>query len=445
VLARIESVVRREIDDRDLPRWVATPIVLAMTTVTTESLAGLDLADLSLWRDRPPHELFRRLRREAPVHWSPLNSFPSEAGFWSLTRHRDIAEANRDWETWSSHRGGFFMVDDIGIPLELMRMQFIAMDPPEHDRMKALFQRGMTPKRVEDHADAIRAATTHAIDAIIERGEGDLMGDISSPVTARVIGSLLGTPPEDDGRLVDWANRGLGFEGDTDLRQQWGDGLSAVEEAAVYIAPLIAERRSNPTPDLLSALAHSDVDGDKLNDLELSIIFGLLMSGGIDTTKATFGSGMVALAEDSAQRQLLIEDPSLIPNAVEECLRCFPAVTHVRRTAQRDVELHGQTIREGEKLLLWYVSGNRDEEVYDDPERFDVMRPKVAHQAFGAGGRHFCLGAGLARLELRIMFEETLRRLPDFSLVGEPRRVESAWMNQHKSVPIRFTSGSRAT
>jgi len=418
-------------------------MVLAMTATAEYSLAQIDLADLALWRDGPPHELFVRLRREAPLHWSPLNSFPDEAGFWSLTRHHDIVEASRDWETWSSHRGGFFMVDDIGIPLGLMRMQFIAMDPPEHDRMKALFQRAMTPKRVEDHAYAIKAATTRAIDAIVEQGEGDLMTDISSPVTARVIGSLLGTPAEDDARLVDWANRGLGFEGDTDLRREWGDGLTAVEEAAVYIAPLIAWRRVNPTWDLLSALAQADVDGDRLNDLELSIIFGLLMSGGIDTTKATYGSSMVALAEDPTQRQLLIDDPSLIPNAVEECLRCFPAVTHVRRTAQRDVELYGQTIREGEKILLWYVSGNRDEQAYDDPDRFDVTRPKVGHQAFGAGGRHFCLGAGLARLELRIMFEETLRRLSDLELAGEPRRVASAWMNQHKSIPVRFTPGKR--
>jgi cytochrome P450 len=201
----------------------------------------------------------------------------------------------------------------------------------------------------------------------------------------------------------------------------------------------IAERREEPRDDLITVLTYAEVDGERLTDFEIFMGLGLLGAAGNDSTRSTFTSGMLELMRNPEQRRLLLDDPSLIPSAVEECLRCFPAFAHFRRTATRDVEMHGETIREGDKVLLWYVSSNRDETVYEDPDRFDVTR-NPDHQAFGAGGRHFCLGAALARLELRLLFEETLRRFGDMELAGEPRRARSVFLNQLKSLPVRFTA-----
>ena len=193
-----------------------------------------------------------------------------------------------------------------------------------------------------------------------------------------------------------------------------------------------------PTDDLTSVLVHAEVEGQKLEEHEIVMGFFLLVAAGNDSTKATYCSGMRALMEDRSQLQLLLDDPSLIPGAVEESLRMFPAFAHFRRTATCDTELHGQPIREGEKVVMWYVSSNRDETRYEDPNRFDVTR-NPEHQAFGAGGRHFCLGTALARLELRIMFEETLRRFPSIELAGRPTTVESPFINQLKTLPVRLS------
>ena len=200
---------------------------------------------------------------------------------------------------------------------------------------------------------------------------------------------------------------------------------------------LIAERRERPTDDLTSVLVHAEVDGERLEEHEIVMGFFLLMAAGNDSTKATYCSGMRALMENPAERQKLLDDPSLVPSAVEESLRMFPAFAHFRRTATRDTELHGQTIREGEKVVMWYVSSNRDETRYEDPDRFDVTRT-TEHQAFGAGGRHFCLGTALARLELRILMAETLARFPQMELAGEPSHVESPFVNQLKTLPVRL-------
>src|SRR5262249_53617157 len=200
---------------------------------------------------------------------------------------------------------------------------------------------------------------------------------------------------------------------------------------------LIAERRENPTDDLMSILVHAEVEGQKLEEGEIVMGFFLLMAAGNDSTKATYSSGMRALMEDPAQKQLLLDDPALVPDAVEEALRMFPAFAHFRRTATKDTELHGQPIKKGEKVVMWYVSSNRDETRYEEPDRFDLRR-KAEHQAFGAGGRHFCLGTALARMELRIMIEETLARHPNMTIDGPCVYVESPFINQLKTLPVRF-------
>jgi cytochrome P450 len=406
----------------------AEPIPLEETLVT----------DRELWLDGPPHELFKRLRSECPIHWTErISEYPDEDGFWSVTRADDVHAVSRDWETYSSETGVTALTNAI-MPVELIRAMFIGMDPPKHDRLKALFQRGFTPKRIAEHEDAIRAIVVGVLDRLAGREACDLVTDVAQPVVSRVIGSFMGIPPEDDEIWARLMNTTLGA-GDPDLNPE---GVASVMQRDVpeifeRCGRLIAERRERPTDDLTSVLVHAEVDGERLEEHEIVMGFFLLVAAGNDSTKATYCSGMRALMEHPEERRRLLEDPSLIPSAVEESLRMFPAFAHFRRTATSDTELAGRPIREGEKVVMWYVSSNRDESRYEDPDRFDVAR-NPEHQAFGAGGRHFCLGAALARLELRIMFEETLARYPDMELAGAPAYTESPFVNQLKTLPVRL-------
>jgi cytochrome P450 len=395
------------------------------------------------WLDGPPHEMFKRLRSECPVHWTArIGEYPDEAGYWSVTKADDVHAVSHDWETFSSELGGITALTHSIMPLELQQAMFIAMDPPKHDRLKALFQRGFTPKRIAEHEDAIRAITVGVLNRLDGRETCDLVTEVAQPVVSRVIGSFMGIPPEDDEIWARLMNATLGA-GDPDLNPE---GVEAVMEKDVpeifeRCRRLIAERRERPTEDLTSVLVHAEVDGERLEEHEIVMGFFLLVAAGNDSTKATYSSGMRALMEHPDQRQLLLDDPSLIPGAVEESLRMFPAFAHFRRTATRDTELGGQQIRAGDKVVMWYVSSNRDESRYEDPERFDVTR-NPEHQAFGAGGRHFCLGTALARLELRVLLEETLARFPAIEMDGTPQYVESPFVNQLKTLPVRL-AGSR--
>jgi cytochrome P450 len=409
-----------------------------MTTDAAPDLSAVDLGDHILWADDPPYALFAQLREFAPVHFSPNRRYPAEGGFWSLTRAADVRAATRDFETFSSERRGIFLVDDVGAPLDVQRLQMISMDPPRHDRLKQLVGRAFTPRRIAEHEDHVRAIVRRAVDRLAGRDRCDLVRDLGRPVPARVIGSLLGTPEDDDGRLLHWTNVATAFE-DPDVRAQWGDSMAELQDVLAYIDAVRRERVEHPGDDLLSALIAAEVDGDRLSELEIATFFVLLLAAGNDSTRATFDATMLALMRDGEQRRLLLDDPALIPHAVEEGLRCFPAFAFMGRAATRDVELHDQTIREGDRVLLWYVASNRDPELFDEPERFDVTRDGLdAHQAFGAGGRHFCLGAALARMELRIWIEETLDRFPAMTLDGPPRRMRSLFLNQHLSIPVRL-------
>jgi cholest-4-en-3-one 26-monooxygenase len=392
-----------------------------------------------IWQDGPPHELFKRMRGECPVHWTPrITEYPDEAGFWSVTKADDVHAVSRDWETYSSELGGVTALTNAVMPLELIQAMFIGMDPPKHDRLKALFQRGFTPKRIADHEDEVRSIVVGVMERISDRETVDLVFDVAQPVVARVIGSFMGIPPEDDETWARIMNTMMAA-GDPDLNPE---GVQSVMEKEVpelfaRCGRLIAERRERPTDDLTSVLVHAEVDGQRLEEHEIVMGFFLLMAAGNDSTKATYCSGMHALLSDPAERQKVLDDPSLIPSVVEESLRMFPAFAHFRRTATRETSLGGQTIREGEKVVMWYVSSNRDESRYSDPDRFDATR-NPEHQAFGAGGRHFCLGTALARLELTTLFEETLARFPSMELAGEPAFVESPFVNQLKTLPVRL-------
>ncbi len=402
-------------------------------------LENVLLTPRELWQDGPPHELFGRLRRECPVHWNErFIEFPQEAGFWSVTTAEDIHAVSRDWRTYSSERGGVVAASGV-FPLELARAMFIGMDPPKHDRVKALFQAGFTPRRIAAHEEAIRAIVRDVLQRIEGKETCDLVTEVAQPVVARVIGSFMGIPREDDEVWANLMNSTLGA-GDRDLNPDGVEGAVEKDIPEIFerCRRLISERRENPTDDLTSVLVHAEVDGQKLEEHEIVMGFFLLVAAGNDSTKATYCSGMRALIENPDQRDLLLEDPTLIPGAVEESLRMFPAFAHFRRTATCDTELHGKQIREGEKVVMWYVSSNRDETRYEDPDRFDVTR-NPEHQAFGAGGRHFCLGTALARLELKVLFEETLARYPAIQFAGTPAFVESMFLNQLKTLPVRLT------
>ncbi len=405
---------------------------------TEVPLEDLCVSNQEYWGDGPPQEMFERLRSQCPVHWSPgIAEYPEEKGFWSVTKADDVHEVSRDWRTYSSAYGITALTDAV-MPLELVQAMFIGMDPPKHDRLKALFQRGFTPKRIAEHEGAIRAIAKDVLDSVEGRDEVELVNEVAQPFVSRVIGSFMGLPAGEDEAWARLMNSILAAN-DPDINP---GGIPAVMEKDVpemfeRCTKLIAERRENPTDDLTSVLVHAEVDGQRLEEHEIVMGFFLLMAAGNDSTKATFCSAMRALMEDPEQKQLLLDDPSLVPQAVEEALRMFPAFAHFRRTATRDVELNGQAISKGDKVVLWYVSSNRDESRYDDPHHFDLRR-NPEHQAFGAGGRHFCLGTALAWLELKILIEETLARFPGIELNGPPRHAETQFVNQLKSLPVRL-------
>ena len=414
-----------------------------MTSIRSDTdLEHLRVTDREHWLDGPPHEVFTELRQECPVHWtSGVTEYPNEAGYWSVTLADDIHTVSRDWRTYSSELGGITAVTDV-FPIELMRAMFIGMDPPKHDRLKMLFQAGFTPKRIAQHEPAIRQIVTAVLNRLDGAETCDLVNDVAQPAVSRVIGSFMGIPEEDDAIWARLMNTSLSA-GDPDLAPEGMQRIvdNEIPEIFARCSKMIAERREQPTEDLTSVLVHAEIDGSRLEEHEIVMGFFLLVAAGNDSTKATFCSGMRALIEHPDQRRLLLDDPALIPSAVEESLRMFPAFAHFRRTATCDTELNGQLIREGDKVVMWYVSSNRDESRFEDPARFDVRR-NPDHQAFGAGGRHFCLGTALARLELNIMFEEMLARYPAIEMAGAPTWVESGFLNQLKTLPVRL--GARA-
>ncbi len=410
-----------------------------MSVDPEDPLDDVVLIEDGLWSEGPPEELFRRLRSECPVHRSKnMPPFPHEDGYWSVTTAQGVREVSLDWQTYSSERGGILAGTDVGMPLELMTSMFIAQDPPKHDRVKSLFQRGFTPRRIAEHEEAIRAIARDVLDDLEGRKSCDLVEEVAQPFVSRVIGSFMGLEPGEDLIWAGLMNRILASN-DIEVNPEGMEAVMQRDLPEVFerARKLIEERRGNPTDDLTSVLVHAEIDGDRLEEHEIVMGFFLLMAAGNDSTKATYCSAMKALLENRDQLAPLLDDRSLIPSAVEESLRMFPAFAHFRRTATRDTELLGQQIKEGEKVVMWYVSSNRDEKRYEDPDRFDVRR-NPEHQAFGAGGRHFCLGAALARLELKVLLEETLARFPDMAIDGEPRFIDSGFVNQLRVLPVKL-------
>jgi cytochrome P450 len=406
-------------------------------TSTSDDLDQVLVIDREHWADGPPHELFARLRGECPVHWTArVPEYPDEAGYWSITRPDDIHTVSRDWRTFSSATG-ITAVSDLF--MELMQAMFIGMDPPKHDRLKMLFQAGFTPKRIAAHEDEIRAIAVGVLDGLQGRDSCDLVADVAQPIVSRVIGSFMGIPESDDAIWAKLMNVSLSA-GDSDLAPEGIESILANEIPEIFrrCSEMIAARRENPTDDLTSVLVNAEIDGQKLEEHEIVMGFFLLVAAGNDSTKATYCSGMRALMDDPDERAILLEDPSLIPSAVEESLRMFPAFAHFRRTATCDTEVAGQQIREGDKVVMYFGAANRDPAAFDRPETLDLSRPDNPHIAFGTGP-HGCLGQHIARIEIDAMLVEVLTRMTGFELAAPTEWLPSNFISGPKAMPLRFT------
>lgn len=410
------------------------------------SLADVELTDLDRWSRGAPHEWFALLRREAPVFWQDERH---GHGFWSLTRYGDILAASKDYQTFSSAAGGTSLMDLTPEQVE-SRMSMLDTDPPRHRRLRSIVNKAFTLRVVNAYEGRIRGMFRDVLDGAFAERELDFVDAVAVELPMRVLCELMGVPLDDRHYLVELGNRMLGntdpdhagefVAGETDLSAYAHLPFSspAAPEMFAYANALAADRRRTPRDDLTTRLVEANIDGDRLTEHEFDLFFLLLVTAGNETTRHAMSNGLLALLEHPAQRDRLLTDPGLIPSAVEEMLRWAPSLLHFRRTATRDLELHGRTIRSGDKVVLWYVSGNRDEDQFPDAGRFDVGREPNRHLAFGLGGPHFCLGAHLARLELRVWLEEMLPVLHRIELAGEPKRLRSNFFNGVKSVPVRI-------
>lgn len=385
----------------------------------------IDLVAGEFW-GRDPHDEMAWMRAHAPVYW--------DGQVWGITRYADLKAIAKDPATFSNAGG---IRPDSG-PIPMM----IDMDDPDHLKRRKLVNKGFTPRRVRDQEAAVRRACDLIIDEVCEAGECDLVTDVAAWLPMIMIGDALGVAPEDRAQLLEWSDALLSaLTGRADDIER---AAATFEAYTAFAMDTIADRRARPTDDLMSILVHAEVDGDRLDDLEVLHESLLILIGGDETTRHVISGGVHQLLRHPDQRDRLAADPDLMPGAVEEMLRWVSPIRNMARTATRDVEVGGQTIAEGDKLLLLYPSANRDEDVFPDPFRFDVGRTPNDHVAFGFG-THFCLGSALARLELGCMVDHVLRRLPDLEVVddADPVARPANFVSGYEHLPVRFTPTAR--
>ena len=402
---------------------------------TTTDAAPVDLSDSRSYVAGVPHAYLAHLRRHDPVHWQEEQDGP---GFWAVTKYDDCVTVNRDYERFSSQRKGtmpFELTDDEIAQQSLMMLN---MDPPLHTRYRRLVNKGFTPRMVRDLEASIHRTADRIIDTVCEQGTADFVTDISAELPLQVIAELLGVPQDDRHNMFDWSNRMVGNE-DPEYGITAEDALQAAMELYGYASELFATKRIDPQGDLMSALTQVDMDGERLSDMELELFFLLLTVAGNETTRNLMSGALHAFFGFPDQWQLLLDDRSLVPRATEEMLRFVTPVMNFRRTATGDLELRGTRIAENDKVVFFHTSGNRDEDIFNDPDVLDVTRDPNPHIAFGGGGPHFCLGANLARMEIRVMFEHLLDRLPDIHQDGDVQRLQSQFINGVKHLPIAFS------
>jgi cholest-4-en-3-one 26-monooxygenase len=392
-----------------------------------------------------PHEYFTWLRENEPVHWQPpgelnatgINAMTAKQhGYWALTRHADIIEVSLDQKRFSSERGTVLANDLNDDRIAQLRLWMINQDAPRHTKLRKLVNKGFTKRMIDNMQAHIHDLSKEIVDGIARKGECDFVASIASELPLLVIAELVGCPAEDRTKLFNWSNQMIGFE-DPDFANEAG-ATDAMTELFEYAGHLAAKRRSDPRDDLTSVLVNAEVDGQRLDELGFNMFFILLILAGNETTRNAISGGMLALSENRAQWRKLLDDRSILPTTTEEVLRYVSPVITMRRTATCDTEIAGHPIRENDKVVMFYPSANRDADAFADPHSFDVTRDPNPHLAFG-WGPHFCLGASLARGEIRGIFAELLARLPDIEVCGEVRRLRSSTVNSIKSMPVRFT------
>jgi cytochrome P450 len=411
----------------------------------------ITLADIHLDNDafaeRVPHETFALLRDEAPLHWY---DWEHGKGFWSITRYDDIVAVMKDWRSFSSETGATAL-EDLDPDQIDARKSMLDTDPPKHSSLRAIVNKGFTPRAVAAYEDLLRELTDRILDEALPLGEFDFIEKVAKQLPIQVLCRILGVPLSDDERLIEWGDKMIGNT-DPDM----GGLHPASPESAKYrLYPfrspyamevfryghqIAAVRRDNPKDDLVSKLVTwEDEQGRRLTEQEFDTMFLLLVVAGNETTRQSIAHGMQAMIYRPEVMQQLRDEPALLTSAVDEIMRWASPVIHFRRTATCDVELHGTRIAAGDKVVVWLISGNFDERQFPDPLSFDIRRSPNNHITFGRGGPHFCLGAHLAKLETRILFERLLPRVTTVAATAPARRVESNFTNAYKAMPVRVS------
>lgn len=425
-----------------------------MSPISPEAAAtlphGINLLEGRLFQANEMHEAFRVLRAEAPVHWNPGTDRFN--GFWSLVKYEDLLHVSRHPELFISSKG----IGGSGLRYPPSGQgegssSIITMDPPRHVKMRRLVNKGFTPRAVLQMEPKIRAVTNTILDRVQGRDSCDFVLEVSSQLPLAVICGMMGLEEEHWPAMFDFTNQILG-SGDAEYQARVApDKVGTFEGATLtaadgnrrmnaFFRDILADRRAHPREDdLVSILLESEVDGERLTEGDIVAFCNLLVVAGNETTRNAISGGLIVLCQHPEERARLQAAPSLMPSAVEEILRWTSPLHHMSREATADTEIRGQKIAAGEKVIMWYPSANRDEDIFEDPYRFDITRDPNEHLAFGIG-EHFCLGAGFARAEVRIMFEELLRRFPDIQLDGPPERLRSNFINGVKHLPVRLTA-----
>lgn len=383
--------------------------------------------------------MFSQLRREGPVH---RHEHPDGRVMWSVVKHAEVTEVNRDSERFSSERGGVMIHNyhEMEGMLDTRGTQLLNIDPPRHTRLRKLVSKGFTPRVIGLLEQVLADRSARIVDAVIERGECDFVTDVAAELPLQTIAEMLGVPQQDRQQLFAWSNQMIGMD-DPDYE---GDPTAAAQALWAYARELAQQRRVAPRDDVLTTLVNAEIDGERLSGQEIESFVMLLGVAGSETTRTATSRGLLALLEHPQQRQRLCSDiDAYLPGAVEEILRWTSPVMHFRRTAAVDTELGGQAIAEGDRVVIWLVSANRDEAVFHEPSRFDITRDPNPHVAFGGGGSHFCLGASLARIQLRLVLREVLTRMPDVEPVEEPRMLRSNFIAGVKHLRVKFSPGPR--
>jgi cytochrome P450 len=409
-------------------------------------IKDIDLTDLEKFKDGAPWEAFAALRRDEPLFWNDETG--GNQGFWSLTRHEDVVAVNRDDIRFSSEVGQVTL-EEISEEDMLVRKSMIDTDGARHWALRKLLQREFSPRALALYEDFLRNLTRTTLDRALEQEEFDFVKEISADIPIRVLARMLVVPTDDTKKLIDWGNQMIansdpdytdvlaGSEESEKYRNLPFRSPAALE-AFEYGFKLAAQRKGGDGTDLISKLVNQEpADGIPLSDLDYQNYFTLLIIAGNETTRHTISHSLLALIDHPDQLKWLQENPDKMQNAVEEFLRWASPLYHFRRTATKDVEMHGKTIKKGDKVVMWFASANRDESIFPDPEKFDVTRDRVDHLSFGKGGPHFCLGNGLARLEIKIVFEELLKRIESAELTGPVKMVRSNLVHGMKEMPVR--------